>query len=119
MSNAWAAVAAVAALLLPASSAAQADTTGAEPLTETPLPVVGAVTAQSAWGGKLSRFDEVLHGVWRIHGGTVAYWSVRHRPSEGDDHSLTSAAHELRGGVREPDVTSGLHRDVAHRAGNR
>ncbi|WP_324651595.1 OmpA family protein [Georgenia sp. H159] len=98
MAKVWAALAVVATLLLSTSSAAQTDTSDTEPLTDTPLPVVGAVAAQSAWGGKLSRFDEVLHGVWRTDGGTIAYWSVRHRPSEGDESSLTSTAHKLRGG---------------------
>ena len=37
--------------------------------------------------------------MWRIDGGTVAYWSVRHRPTEGDERSLTSTAHKLRGGL--------------------
>lgn len=101
MATTWSrAGAALAALLLVAPLAAQAadaDTTA--PLTDTPLPVVGALTAQSAWGSTLSRFDEVLHGVWRTDGGTVAYWSVRHRPTEGDERSLTSSAHELRGGT--------------------
>lgn len=90
----------LAALLLAAPLTAHATSQeGSAPLTETPLPVVGALTAQSAWGGSLSRFDEVLHGVWRIDGGTVAYWSVRHRPSDGDRGTLTSSAHQLRGGT--------------------
>lgn len=71
---------------------------GNAPVTETPLPVVGALTAESAYGGSLSRFDHVLHGVWRIDGGTVAYWSVRHRPTAADEKSLTSSAHKMRGG---------------------
>ncbi|WP_022922383.1 OmpA family protein [Ornithinimicrobium pekingense] len=91
--------AAFAALLLTGPLVAQATPEeGASARTDTPLPVVGAVAAQSASGGSLSRFDEVLHGVWRIDGGTVAYWSVRHRPTDEDPRSLTSEAHKLRGG---------------------
>lgn len=91
--------AASAALVLAASLATSASSEPETPaLTGTPLPVTGALTAQSATGGSLSRFDHVLHGIWRIDGGTVAYWSVRHRPSEGDQRSLTSSAHKLRGG---------------------
>ena len=88
-----------AALVITGPLGAQATPkAGLSALTDTPLPVVGAVAAQSAWGGSLSRFDQVLHGVWRIDGGTVAYWSVRHRPTDGDQESLTSEAHQLRGG---------------------
>lgn len=99
MSKVWVAAAAAAALLLPMTMSADAGaTTDAEPVTDTPLPMVGALTAQSAYGGSLSRFDEVLHGVWRTDGGTVAYWSVRHRPSDGDERTLTSSSLKLRGG---------------------
>lgn len=98
MVHAWSRGAAFAALLLVAPLAASAAQEGTPPLTGTPLPVAGALTAQSSAGGTLSRFDEVLHGVWRTDGGTIAYWSVRHRPTAGDDRSLTSTAHKLRSG---------------------
>lgn len=69
------------------------------PLAETPLPVVGAVAAEASTGGTLRRFDHVLHGVWRVDGGAVAYSSVRHRPSQGDERSLSSSAHKMRSGL--------------------
>lgn len=98
MSPKRAAVAATAALLLAAVPGAQAGAGETEPLADTPLPVVAAVTSQASGGLALKRFDEVLHGVWRTDGGTIAYWSVRHRPSEGDESSLTSTAHKQRSG---------------------
>lgn len=91
--------AALAALLLITPLTAQAGTEQPAPLTDTPLPVVGALTAQSAGGGSLSRFDEVLHGVWRVDGGTIAYWSVRNRPGEAGTEALTSTAFKLRAGT--------------------
>lgn len=84
---------------LGAATASAAPEEPTAPLTETPLPVVGAVASESGYGGTLRRFDHVLHGVWRIDGGTVAYSSVRHRPSEGDERSLTSTAHKMRAGT--------------------
>ncbi len=88
----------VAVLLAPVAAHADADEPPA-PLTDTPLPVVGALTGESSPGGALHRFDEVLHGVWRTDGGTIAYFSLRHRPSAGDERALTSSALKLRGGT--------------------